>query len=56
MVGHVPCIFDQYTDENQPVFLIGLPGSVYLLNSFPLIEFGLAKLPHGFNRFLLTGI
>ena len=47
----------------SPVYLlkstcssIGLPGSVYLLNNFDLKEFGLAKLPHGFNIFLLIGL
>ena len=43
-------------DENQLVFSIGFPGSVYLLNNFYLKEFALALLPHGFNRFLLIGL
>ena len=37
-------------------FSIGFPGSVYLLNNFDLKEFGLALLPHGFNKFFSNWI
>ena len=55
MVDHELYIFQLYTDENRLVFRLDFK-SVYLLNNFDLKEFGLEKLPQGFNRFLLIGL